>query len=114
MGESFGYTGNYLLRNGKPWFPVMGEFHFNRNKPEQWEQKIRAMKASGINVINSSCQFHDNKKDSSGEVTPIVFGIIFMELQNLNYLDTFFKESSDFCVMFTTNQEKANIDVLKK
>lgn len=47
-GESFGYTGNYLLRNGRPWFPVMGEFHFNRNKPEQWEQEIRAMKASGL------------------------------------------------------------------
>ena len=52
-GESFGYTGNYLRRNGKPWFPVMGEFHYSRCNEQEWEQQILAMKAGGIEVIST-------------------------------------------------------------
>ncbi|AOW10393.1 beta-galactosidase [Flavobacterium gilvum] len=52
-GASFGYTGNYLLRNGKPWFPVMGEFHYERYNANQWEQEIIAMKAGGVAIIST-------------------------------------------------------------
>ncbi|KAF2330653.1 beta-galactosidase [Flavobacterium daemonense] len=63
-GESLGYTGNYLLRNGRPWFPVMGEFNFERYKADQWEQEIIAMKAGGVEVISSYIIwiFHETKE----------------------------------------------------
>lgn len=63
-GESFGYTGNYLLRNGKPWFPVMGEFHHERYKTDQWEQEIIAMKAGGVEIISTYVFwiFHEKKE----------------------------------------------------
>lgn len=41
----------YFMRNGKPWFPVMGEFHFSRYPRGQWEESILKMKAGGIDII---------------------------------------------------------------
>ncbi|MCD8395226.1 MAG: beta-galactosidase [Bacteroidales bacterium] len=41
----------YIIRDGKPVIPVMGEFHYARYPREQWEQEISKMKAAGVNVI---------------------------------------------------------------
>ena len=41
----------YLSRNGKPWLPVMGEFHFSRYPESQWEEEILKMKASGVDIV---------------------------------------------------------------
>ncbi|MBC7722359.1 MAG: beta-galactosidase [Pedobacter sp.] len=49
--ETFDANSFYFIRNGKPWFPVMGEFHFSRYPKEQWEASILKMKACGIDVI---------------------------------------------------------------
>lgn len=43
----------YIIRNGKPVIPVMGEFHYSRYPAEQWEQEILKMKAGGVNIIPS-------------------------------------------------------------
>ena len=43
----------YLLRDGKPWFPVMGEFHFSRYPETGWEKEILKMKAGGVQVIST-------------------------------------------------------------
>lgn len=43
----------YFLKDEKPWFPVMGEIHYARLPREEWEESIRKMKASGIDVIAS-------------------------------------------------------------
>jgi beta-galactosidase len=50
-GETLDANSLYFIRNGKPWFPVMGEFHFSRYPREQWEESILKMKAAGIDVI---------------------------------------------------------------
>jgi len=50
-GETLNANSLYFIRNGKPWFPVMGEFHFSRYPREQWEESILKMKAAGIDVI---------------------------------------------------------------
>ena len=52
-GETLDANSFYFIRNGKPWFPVMGEFHFNRYPKEQWEESILKMKACGIDMIAS-------------------------------------------------------------
>lgn len=52
MQQTF-YNHKSLLKNGKPWFPVMGEFHFSRYPAECWEQEIRKMKAGGVNILST-------------------------------------------------------------
>ena len=48
-----GYTYNkeYLMRDEKPWFPVMGEFHYSRYREDLWEESLRKMKAGGVTVV---------------------------------------------------------------
>jgi beta-galactosidase len=42
-----------FLKNGKPWLPVMGEFHFVRYPKKLWEDEILKMEACGIDIIAS-------------------------------------------------------------
>ncbi|WP_170140887.1 beta-galactosidase [Allonocardiopsis opalescens] len=44
-------TKRYVERDGRPWFPVMGEYHFSRDLPERWETELRKMKAGGIGIV---------------------------------------------------------------
>ena len=37
MAEEYGYTKDYLTKDGEPWFPVMGEFHFSRYPEKYWK-----------------------------------------------------------------------------
>jgi hypothetical protein len=41
------------MRDGKPWIPVMGEFHYTRYPETYWEEEILKMKASGVDVIST-------------------------------------------------------------
>lgn len=52
-GETLNANSLYFIRNGKPWYPVMGEFHFARYPKEQWEESILKMKAAGVDIISS-------------------------------------------------------------
>ena len=42
-----------LIRNGKPWFPVMGEFHYSRYRKQDWKKELQKMKAGGIDIVAS-------------------------------------------------------------
>jgi len=46
-------TNRMLLKNGKPWIPVMGEIHYSRVPCEKWEETLRKMKDGGIDVAAS-------------------------------------------------------------
>jgi beta-galactosidase len=50
-GKTIGLNSRYLLLNGKPWLPVMGEFHYSRYPEQQWEEEILKMKAGGVQII---------------------------------------------------------------
>jgi beta-galactosidase len=50
-GETLGINSRYLIRDGKPWLPVMGEFHFSRYPRAQWEEEILKMKAAGVDIV---------------------------------------------------------------
>ncbi len=52
-GDVLAVNSQYLALNGKPWLPVMGEFHFSRYPEAEWEQEILKMKAAGVNVIST-------------------------------------------------------------
>lgn len=52
-GSTIGTNSRYLLKDGKPWLPVMGEFHFSRYPEDEWEAELLKMKAGGIEIIAS-------------------------------------------------------------
>ncbi len=43
----------YFERNGKPWFPLMGEFHYNRYPSSHWEEEIVKMKSAGLSIVST-------------------------------------------------------------
>ena len=43
----------YIVRDAKPWFPVMGEYHYTRAPAAQWEEELRKMKSAGVQVVAS-------------------------------------------------------------
>lgn len=47
------YNSSCLLRDGVPWFPVMGEMHYTRYKEEWWEESLRKMKAGGVAIVST-------------------------------------------------------------
>ncbi len=50
-GHSVDANSLYFVKDSKPWYPVMGEFHFSRYPKDRWEEAILRMKANGIDVI---------------------------------------------------------------
>lgn len=50
-GHSLGINSQYLTRDGQPWLPVMGEFHYSRCPAASWESELAKMKSAGINVV---------------------------------------------------------------
>jgi beta-galactosidase len=52
-GHVLSVNNRYLLRDGIPWLPVMGEFHFARYPEAQWEEEILKMKAGGIQIVST-------------------------------------------------------------
>jgi hypothetical protein len=52
-GHSLQVNSRYLSLDGKPWLPVMGEFHFSRYPAAQWEDEILKMQAAGVNIVST-------------------------------------------------------------
>ena len=50
-GGSIEVNSFYLEQNGRPFVPVIGEFHFSRYPSSEWEEELRKMKAGGINTV---------------------------------------------------------------
>ena len=51
VGQSIGLNSQYLTLDGKPWLPVMGEFHYTRVPESEWEEEILKAKAAGVNIL---------------------------------------------------------------
>jgi beta-galactosidase len=52
-GQTIGVNSQYLTLNGKPWLPIMGEFHYSRYPEELWERELLKMKAGGVQIVAS-------------------------------------------------------------
>ncbi len=50
-GVEISLTSACLIRAGKPWIPVMGEFHFSRCNRSYWGRELARMKAGGITLV---------------------------------------------------------------
>lgn len=50
-GTSLALDTRSLLRDGRAWLPVMGEFHFTRYPESEWREELLKMKAGGIDIV---------------------------------------------------------------
>lgn len=50
-GDEITVNSRYIAINGKPWFPISGEFHYARYKREDWDRELCKMKACGVDLI---------------------------------------------------------------
>lgn len=50
-GSTIELTNYYLLRDGKPVIPVIGEFHFSRYPSPFWEEELRKIRAGGVGIV---------------------------------------------------------------
>ena len=50
-GTTISLDRHSLLVDGKPWTPVMGEFHYSRYPENEWLAELRKMKAGGIDIV---------------------------------------------------------------
>ena len=53
MMTEFSFNPQYLMKDKKPWFPIMGEIHYSRYPKEYWKESIYKMKAGGVEVVSS-------------------------------------------------------------
>jgi len=51
-GHTITATEKSLMRDGKPWLPMMGEFHYSRYPASQWRDELLKMKAGGIDIVS--------------------------------------------------------------
>ncbi len=63
-GHELSINTRYFTRDGQPFFPVMGEFHYARYPQSEWENEILKMKAGGVNVVATYIFwiFHEDEK----------------------------------------------------
>src|SRR5215475_13767068 len=52
-GQTITLNSYSLLLNGKPWTPVMGEFHYSRVPENEWREELLKMKAGGIDIVST-------------------------------------------------------------
>jgi hypothetical protein len=72
-GEEISVNSFYLERNGKPFIPVIGEFHFSRYPHQYWDEELKKMKAGGISVVATYVfwnmhEFKEGKFDWTGDL----------------------------------------------
>ena len=52
-GERIDVTNLYFERDGKPWVPVMAEYHFVRAKVSEWHEELFKIKAGGATIVST-------------------------------------------------------------
>jgi len=63
-GDKISFTNYYMEWNGKPWLPVMGEFHYSRFPFLFWEEEILKMKAGGVQVVATYAIWNHHEEES--------------------------------------------------
>lgn len=51
MSSQYSFNRLHLIRDGKPWIPTMGEFHYARYPRSEWRLEIEKMKACGVDIV---------------------------------------------------------------
>lgn len=65
-GTTIAADSQCLLRDGQPWTPVMGEFHYARYPAVEWRDELLKMKAGGIDIV-ATYVFWIHHEETEGE-----------------------------------------------
>lgn len=59
------YQNNQFSKDGEPFRFIAGSFHYFRALPETWQQKLRTMRAAGLNAVTTYVEWslHNPKPD---------------------------------------------------
>lgn len=49
----YGFTAKYMTKDGNPWLPIMGEFHYSRYPRKYWKESLYKMKAGGVETVST-------------------------------------------------------------
>lgn len=52
-GHTLAFNNYYMLRDGQPFLPVCGEFHYSRMDPRRWEDELIKTRAGGVDVVST-------------------------------------------------------------
>lgn len=71
--DRFSFTPRYLTKNGRPWFPMMGEIHYSRVPEACWKETLNTMKSGGVRIASAYCiwmhhEQEEGKPDFSGNL----------------------------------------------
>lgn len=66
VGRELTADSRSLLLDGRPWLPVMGEFHYTRYPETEWRDELLKMKAGGIDIV-ASYVFWIHHEEAEGE-----------------------------------------------
>lgn len=63
-GTEYEVNNQYFIKDGQPVLPIMGEFHFSRWSPDEWEEALCKMKAGGVSIVATYVFWihHEEKK----------------------------------------------------
>ena len=51
MSGRYTWNRQHLIRDGRPWLPMMGEFHYTRYPRGEWRRELEKMKACGVDIV---------------------------------------------------------------
>jgi hypothetical protein len=52
-GSTLTLDSHSLRLDGRPWTPVMGEFHYSRVPANEWREELLKMKAGGVDIVST-------------------------------------------------------------
>ncbi len=90
QGRSLKFNSYYMLQDGKPCIPVMGEFHFSRYGARHWEEELLKIKAGGVTIV-ATYVFWNHIEEDEGVFNWIGNNNLryFIELCAKHQIDTF-------------------------
>lgn len=65
-GQTLTVNNRYLMINGRPEIPVMGELQYSRMDKDRWTDEILKMKACGVNII-ATYSFWNHHEEIEGQ-----------------------------------------------
>ncbi len=64
-GDRISLNNFYMEKNGAPFFPVSGEFHYSRMDERRWEDELIKMRMGGVNIV-STYLFWNHMEEEEG------------------------------------------------
>ena len=65
-GTTLSFNNFYLEKDGRPFIPVSGEFHYSRMDERRWEDELIKMRMGGVNIV-STYLFWNHIEEREGE-----------------------------------------------